>query len=288
MSRPAHAAFALLVLVGCYQPREEQTADTATGGGAPATGTDGSGSTSYGSVGDDGGRLSDGDFTLYWRWYGDADWTSGSCVELRLRNNGSSVSFWEMELDLDAELTQWVYEDGGFFWPDGDRILVEPTGRGQLTRYESHLAYFCAEPAVRIDDFDITTVAGGDDDDDDRDDDDDDREDDDTMLGDAATGLDGVRLYYRGVQEGRCLELNLLNDGDTSWDVTETRLQFDDDVELTDYWEALFRVEGGDLYAVWPRYLGALDPGDQFRGTACFEPLDAPASITVTATEATE
>ncbi len=283
MSRAA--ALAAVLLAACYQPRAEEALDTATAPGA-AGGGGSSSSSPYGSIGDDRGRLSDGDFTLYWRWYGDVAWTNGTCVELRLRNNGSSVSWRDMELDLDAELTRWVYEDGGFFWPDSDQILVEPTGRGRLTRYESAMAYFCAEPAVRIDDFSIDTVAGSGSDDRDDDPDPDDG-DDDKVLGDAATGLDGVRLYYREVQDGACLELNLLNSGTKSWTITETRMEFPEDVELTDYWEAIFRVEGGDLYALWPGYLGALDPGEQFRGTACFEPLAEPDSVTVTGTVAT-
>ena len=64
------------------------------------SGADGSG----GGTASERGVLTDDDFTIFWRWYGNADWDNGTCTEVLLRNDGDAVRTWTLTLGLDAAM----------------------------------------------------------------------------------------------------------------------------------------------------------------------------------------
>jgi hypothetical protein len=283
------------LLLGCYAPSSVQ--DTAAGAEAdPSGGTiwgddSSSGGSSGAGTASDRGILTDEDFTVFWRWYGNADWEEGTCTEILLRNDGDEVRTWQLALELSAEIGSFSHEDGAFFIVDGTTLLADPVTNTRISAGSSASMSYCAEPRASVLSADVrATRGGGTDDDDDAGSDDEDDGSDDTdtddslVLGDVETPLEGVRLYYREGTEsqgGRCMELNLTNEGSTSWTIEETTLRFSEPVTLTDYWESLFRVDEETLAVSWPSYLGDLDPGETFRGTACLDPLSEPVSVDV-------
>ena len=148
----ATAVFASLLAAGCYGVENDLESDTA----ALSASEDGA-TSNVGSLDAPRGIEELDGFLLYWKQH--SNWEQGACLELRLRNTGCAVENWEVALDLDQQLTYWADEGGAFFWPQGDVVLVEPESSGYLGVNESTVFYFCAEPAVRIQAFDLRSLS---------------------------------------------------------------------------------------------------------------------------------
>ena len=276
------------LILGCYAPSSAQ--DSAAGaaedpsGGTIWGGASGSGGSSGAGTATERGILKDDDFTIFWRWYGDADWEEGTCTEILLRNDGDDVRTWQLALELSAEIGNFSHEDGAFFIVDGTTLLADPVTSTRISSGSSASMSYCAEPRATVLSAAVDSTRDGSSSSSDDDDDGSVDEDDGIVIGDVETSLPGVRMYYLEGSEsegGRCLELNLANEGTGTWTIEETTLRFAEPVALTDYWESLFRVDGETLTVTWPGYLGDLDPGESFRGTVCLDPLSEPESIDV-------
>lgn len=290
---PSRSPLLLALLLGCYAPTSLQDTAASADDEPPGGTFWGDGSSSGGSSGaggvSDRGILTDEDFTVFWRWYGNAGWEEGTCTEILLRNDGDDVQSWRLALELSAEIRSFSHEDGAFFIVDDTTLLADPVTNTRISAGSSATMSYCAEPRAAVLSADVraTRDDGSDDDDDGRDDEagaGDTDPDDTIVIGDVETPLDGVRLYYREGTEsqgGRCIELNLTNEGSTSWTIVETTLRFSEPIAITDYWESLFRVEAETLSVSWPSYLGDLDPGEAFRGTVCLDPLSEPVAVDV-------
>lgn len=108
------------------------------------------GGTSGGVTASARGAFTVDEVTLFWRWYGDAEWRDGTCMEILLRNDGTNVRTWQLALDLDAELQRFSYEDGAFFDVEGTRLTVQPVGNARVDANGSVSMRYCAEPRARI------------------------------------------------------------------------------------------------------------------------------------------
>jgi hypothetical protein len=294
---------ALIALSGCYvQPTTaddtgvsaQESAGDDGGVGVPGddgTWNGGGGGGSGGGdgevqPGDDRGRLSEGDYSVYWRWYGYASWPEGACVEIRFKNNGPDLENWTLTLDLDASFTRWVYEDGGFLWPEGDTLVVEPLNDPSLGSGEDHWVYFCAEPRVQVTGFSVEgrlseggDGSGGDDGGGDD--------------GGVSTGSSGqiemnneLLLLWRpaGVSYGgACTEFSVLNRGTAAVQLGEVVVELDRTAGFTDWWNLVPVMDGADLLLYYPSNLNPLDAGEAAAGTVCLDaavtPLAARAAI---------
>jgi hypothetical protein len=285
----------LLALVGCYVQPSAPAGDTSSagdvaagdGGGVGVPGDDGTWNGGGGagdgggelSPSEDRGRLSAGDYSVYWRWYGYADWPEGACVEVRFKNNGPDIDNWTLTLDLDAAVTRWVYEDGGFLWPEGDSLVVEPLTDSTLSSGSDHWVYFCAEPRVRVTGFSVeaqvtdggSESGGGD-----------------TGGDDAGTGggrsgqlsmNDSLLLIWRpaGVSYGgECTEYTVLNRGSAAVTLGEVTVELDRVGGFTDWWNLLPVLDGTDLLLYYPSSLNPLDAGEAASGTVCMDAAVTP------------
>ena len=150
----ALAPVLLLTLAqACYlSPRKEDTGAAADDGGGISTPT--------GPLDELRGSLVDGDFAVYWRHY-DA-WSAGSCVELLLRNQGtSSARISELQLGASDTFTYWADAGGATFWPDGANITIWPDSTS-LSGGGIRRMYYCAEPAAELVSLAVSaTTTGG-------------------------------------------------------------------------------------------------------------------------------
>ena len=137
---------------GCYSVSE--TTDDTGASAEGLTGSGGSGGSSTGPVTGERGILQADGFKLYWEHY-DA-WEQGACTRLRLKNEGGEVAGWSMTIDLSDDITNWIDSGGAFMWLVDDQLLVEQDDFDDFESWESAEMYFCAEPAVELDHFDIT------------------------------------------------------------------------------------------------------------------------------------
>lgn len=278
----------LALLCACYAPTsvpdtgaadgEDPNDGTIWGGGSG--GSAGSGGSGGAGASSDRGVLQDDDFTIFWRWYGNADWPEGTCTEVLLRNDGERVDTWSLALELDAEIDFFTHESGAFFITDGPTLTANPVTSPTIASGGSVAMSWCAEPraAILAADAIANRSEGGDDDDDDSTTDD---EPDSAVLWGAETVLSDVWFYARAVSQGECVELRLRNEGTATWTIEETTLRFPEPVVMTDFWEFPVQVDEETVSVTWPGYLGDLDPGEEFKGTVCLDPLVAPSSVDV-------
>lgn len=152
------AVTTLLGATGCYMAGDDDLVDGSTEGLSEAGGGDNGSATGPVSGGRD--IIEADGFKLYWEHY-DA-WEQGACTRLRLKNEGGEVRGWEMNLQLSENVTDWIDSGGAFMWLVDDQLTVEQEDFSDFESWESVEMYFCAEPAVEIDDFQITWREGED------------------------------------------------------------------------------------------------------------------------------
>lgn len=282
-SYAARAAALLLLLAGpgCYlNPR---TADT--GGATDDGGGSGGISTPSGPLDALRGSLEDGDLAVYWRHY-DA-WDQGACVELLLRNQGtSSVRVSEISLLASDSFTYWADAGGATFWPDGAEITIWPDSTS-LSGGGIRRMYYCAEPAAELVGLDVTAVSSGSSA---GDDDATDPVEPDVNAGSFSQGelvVTWRELWEDPDHGGTCLEFAAFNEGSTPMDLGVLRFEMSTAYEITHYYGLTPTPLSDSLAILFPDYLGALPPigedlSDQFRGTVCLDPLALPESMEAT------
>ncbi len=93
-------------------------------------------------------RLERDAFTLYSQWYG--GWGGGTCVELFLKNRGSSIRDWSLRLQLDNPIARLLDYAGGYFLfsESPDSLLIEPLDSDTFRGGSSQIIWFCAEPRL--------------------------------------------------------------------------------------------------------------------------------------------
>ena len=279
---------ALLALAGCYfTPNDQQVEGDVDGLTSTAD------SPRYGPVGEGRGKIEEGPFTVYWQWYD--TWESGTCVELTVRNGEESLKWWDLRLRTDQELTQWTYEDGAFFWPDGDEIYIEPLSSGSFSARDTKSLYYCAEPLHVIEGIEVNYEHSGD-----RDDDGGDGGDGSTDGGDGSTdggdgGTDGddggidptratrgelfpgpftLRWYqFDEWEQGNCTHVTLIN-GDQDLESWELTVQGNTTFRVTSEWGA-WLVPSADSMRVLPNDSDGLRAGESFSFGYCTEPHTA-------------
>jgi hypothetical protein len=214
------------------------------------------------------GVLSQGQFTLYWNWYGHEEWPEGTCVEARLKNGGESVATWSMELELSDAVTTWVYSDGQWLFANGDVVIADPDESPDLEAGGSRWMAWCAEPRATIDAFSVFSTEwsdpGGED------------EEGPSLLS-GELSYEDLTLFYRTdgeVEAGACLELTLRNDSDATVTVSGMDIGFELPVEIADSWELASYVaaDSGHLTIIWPAYLEPLAPTEVYSGHLCTDP----------------
>lgn len=264
---------ALAALAGCYFTPNDATVE---GDGEALAEGDGSRGpdAGYGEVGEGRGKLEEGPVTVYWQWYD--TWDQGTCMKVTVRNGEDDLAWWELNLQLDQKLTLWTYDDGAFFWPEGDQIFVEPVSSGSLPARSTRDLYYCAEPLHEIQGVTVfaersdgEVVEGGD-------------------GGDGGGGGDPDRatrgelfprpFTLRWVQTGswdggNCLNVTLIN-GEQALDDWSLELRADQELNLTSEWGAWFEP-GGDRMRVVPNGPGRLEPGQTLNFGYCSEPATA-------------
>lgn len=283
----------LAMLAGCYLSPNDPTANSEESG---LTGS-GASNTTYGEVGEGRGRFDEGPFTIYWRWYD--TWEQGTCVQIDVRNNGDTLSWWDLTLDLDQPLTQWTYESGAFFWPEGDQLLIEPESSGSFSRRATKKFNYCAEPRAAIVGATVnyeysgsgSSGSGGD-----------------GSSGDGGDGSSGdgdggdggssgglsergelfpapFTLRWRWVSSwdgGSCTQVTLIN-GDRDLAEWELLLNLSGDARLSSEWGAWY-VPSGDSMRVEPNGSGVLRAGATVDFGYCTLPqtaiTDARATVT--------
>jgi hypothetical protein len=287
---PSRSPLLLALLCACYSPTSVPDTGAAAGedpsggtiwGGGSGSGADGSG----GGTASERGVLTDDDFTIFWRWYGNADWDNGTCTEVLLRNDGDAGRTWTLTLGLDAAISDFTHEAGAFFITDGPTLIANPVTSPGIAAGGSVAMSWCAEPRAAILSADVVSTRSSTDDGGDDGDDGDSDTDTDTpsspILWSGETALSDVWFYARTVSEGTCTELRLRNEGSATWTIEETTLRFPEPVEMTDFWEFPVQVDEETVSVSWPGYLGDLEPGEEFKGTVCFDPVVAPVSVDV-------
>lgn len=281
---PAHSplkfcVFAALVGIGCYS-----TPSTRDTGAVEGTGS-GVGSTPKGPLDDLRGQLTDGDFAVYWRHYD--SWETGACVELLLRNQGtSSARISELRLEAFDPLTYWADSGGAVFWPNGSLITAWPESTS-LSGGGIRRMYYCAEPAAELLGLEVDAVRTSSDGSDDGSDGDD------TEVPEVNAGSfsqDGLIVNWREMWDdpehgGTCVEFSAFNETSLPIDLGALRFEMSGTFEITHSYGLTPTPVSDGLAILFPDYLGALPPigeplSDQFRGTVCFDPLVTPTAMT--------
>ncbi|MEC7946170.1 MAG: hypothetical protein VX265_01300 [Myxococcota bacterium] len=152
----SHRPLLLALTLGCYTPtpaQESGAGDDTAGGGSDAV-EGGSGGVTASAR----GTFTVDDVTVFWRWYGEAEWREGTCMEILLRNDGADVRTWQLTLDLDAEIERFSFEDGAFFDVDGTRLVAQPVGNARVDADGSVSMRYCAEPRARVTAVDALVV----------------------------------------------------------------------------------------------------------------------------------
>ena len=146
----------VMAVSGCY---------SATEGGAVVeesglleSGDGGSSGSSLEPVPVGRGLLEDNDFQIDWEHY--EVWEEGACTRIHLQNEGRAVRGWQMAADLSEEITNWLDSGGAFMWLAEDRIFIEQEDDTELESWQSTSMYYCAEPAVLIEDVSVTFREG--------------------------------------------------------------------------------------------------------------------------------
>ena len=261
---------ALVALSGCYFTPNDAAVQGDGEGLSEGSGSAGPDDT-YGEVGDNRGKIEADPVTVYWQWYD--TWDQGTCMKVTLRNDNDALAWWELNLQLDQELTLWTYDDGAFFWPEGDQIFIEPVSGGALPARSSRDLYYCAEPlhGVRGATVFAELADGG-------------------STGDGGDGGDGGvddpdrptrgevdadPFILRWSQssswdEGNCVQASLIN-GEEALDEWELTLYLNDEANLTSEWGAWYEPEGTTLRVV-PTASPRLEAGQALQFGFCSEP----------------
>jgi hypothetical protein len=291
-----------LLLSACYmQPSDSLLV---TDGGDGSTGGEES---SFGLEGGAGetksGLVEDGDMRLYWAWYGNEGWAEGTCVQMLLKNRGSTVSNWSAELQLNSAITAWTHYDGAFLFPYGDKLLVEPETSGTLSGGASLELSFCAEPRVEIlaldmdgdglsttNDSDADTDADSDSDtDSDADTDADTDADADADAGPQGSveSADGEVLLEwdpNGTSNGgACTQLTVTNQGSIDYANWWVDVTFDADFELTDSWNWALVDTTSPTLRLAPAWDQTLFVGSGYTGTLCLDETAEPIAVSIDA-----
>ncbi len=282
---------ALLALAGCYFTPNDQKIEGDVDG-LTSTGDN----PRYGAVGEGRGKIEEGPFTVYWQWYD--TWETGTCVELIVRNGEKPLKWWDLRLRTDQELTQWTYEDGAFFWPEGDEIYIEPVSSGSFSARATKSLYYCAEPLHEITRIEVNYEHSGHSNGDDGDDGGD-GSDGSSDGGDGSTdgddgGTDGddgtdvtratrgelfpgpftLRWYqFDEWEQGNCTHVTLIN-GDQDLESWELTLQGNTTFRVTSEWGA-WLVPSADSMRVLPNETDGLLAGESFTFGYCTEPHTA-------------
>ncbi|HCH62074.1 MAG: hypothetical protein CL927_13625 [Deltaproteobacteria bacterium] len=136
--------------VGCYLANPEDTASPVSEDDSVSD-INGSGT---GAVPEGRDVFENNDFTIYWEHYD--VWEQGACTRIQLKNEGREVRGWEMVVDLSEDVTSWLDAGGAFMWLVGDQILIEQEDDAGFEPWERASMYYCAEPAVLIEDVVVT------------------------------------------------------------------------------------------------------------------------------------
>lgn len=139
------AVFAMLGsgLAGC----ETTYPDKVATGGASESLSGSAGSPTQTTPSAEATALVSGQFSLYATT--DARWVGGACVELRMKNNGSTVVGWSLRLTMSQPIATCSYQSGGYMNWWADQLVIDPLN-DNLT-FEggtSKLFRYCAEPGT--------------------------------------------------------------------------------------------------------------------------------------------
>lgn len=282
--RANRALFPVILLTlaqACYlSPRKEDTGAVTDDGGGISTPT--------GPLDELRGSLVDGDFAVYWRHYD--GWGQGSCVELLLRNQGtSSARISELQLGASDSFTYWADAGGATFWPDGSSITIWPDSTS-LSGGGIRRMYYCAEPAAELVSLSVAaTTTGGSGADDGAGDEGDDGG---AEVNAGSFSQGELVVTWRELWEdpdhgGTCFEFAAFNEGSTPIDLGVLRFEMSGEYEITHYYGLTPTPLSDSLAILFPDYLGALPPigedlSDQFRGTVCLDPVVLPVSMEAT------
>jgi hypothetical protein len=286
MSMTKHLASLVFVTVcaGCYMAGED--APVVEESGLSEGGDGGTSGSSPGPVPAGRDIIEDNGFKVYWEHY--EVWEQGACTRIRLKNEGREVRGWEMTVDLSEDVTNWLESGGAFMWLVDDQIVIEQEGYADFDPWESVDMYYCAEPAVLIDDASVTFREGATDDGWEADDDDDDDDDD----SDAASTFEGEVPYTTeagypvvwsyaaySVADYTCMDVALTNGAEVALEFISFTAQMSN---TTTYVNA----EGGAPIDETSSRLTFLfdggsvaEPGSQVSGRVCMTPLSRPVEL---------
>lgn len=268
-----------VVFSGCYLANTEQEVAPVQEGDDSAFQIDGS---SSGPVPEGRGIIEDNGFKIYWEHY--EVWEQGACTAIRLKNEGREVRGWEMVVDLSEDVTRWLDAGGAFMWLVDDQIFVEQEDYSDFDPWERADMFYCAEPAVLIDDVSVTFRESGDDDersgDDSSDDDDDDVAFEGSELFTTEEGYPVLWTYETySVADYACMNMALENRSDTPLEFVSFTAQMSNTTEFVE-------PEGGaplvDRSSVLTFVMdpGAIaEPSGSVEARVCMTPLARPLAL---------
>jgi len=264
---------------GCYMAGGEEPVIEESG--LSESGDGGSSGSSSGPVPAGRDIIEDNGFKIYWEHY--EVWEQGACTRIRLKNEGREVRGWEMTVDLSEDVTSWLDSGGAFMWLVDDQIFVEQEDYSAFDTWESVEMYYCAEPAVLIDDATVTFREGATDD---------------GWAGDGSDAADDASTFAGEVSyttEGgfpvvwsyaaynvadyTCMDVDLENGSEVALEVISFTAQMSHTTSYVDYQGGAPIDESSSLLTFLFDSGSVAEPGARVSGRVCMTPLARPVEL---------
>ena len=259
---------------GCYTASEGEPGGEESG--LSESGDGSSAGSSSGPVPAGRGIVEDNGFKIYWEHY--EVWDQGACTRIRLKNEGRQVRGWSMTVDLSEDIVSWLDAGGAFMWLVDDQIFIEQEDYTDFAPWESVEMYYCAEPAVLIDDVSVTFQEES------TDDGDGDASDASTFEGEVPwiteTGHSVVWSYTAyHVADYTCMDVALENRSDVALEFISFTAQMSNTTSYVDVQGGAPIDETSSLLTFLFDIGAVAEPASQVAGRVCMTPVARPVEL---------